>query len=203
MNDKNENEILVEIKNIIISGEKVILRLKHIFLGAIKKDNVSINELFSLVRTVLQVFSENIEQLLPDQRKQRLQEIFSAIEETVLATLNALSFTIQEAKSRGEKIAFEDLKSLTTELGAITQIFTETVKRFSQHTSSEIRDLATEVQGHFMRIGFKVAPLIQGLIISQQQSTEHDAHSQKTVGIATLVANTLRIVADKIDKKIN
>lgn len=144
-------------------------RIRKTVVEAVREGKVSLSDVSDLTRDVVDGAAQGARSLAPDQRDSVLRQVIDGMGDAFSSTANATRLAIEEAGSRGERFAREDVKDAVTHLSELQRAFTETVFDTLQQLRNETASQSSDFIEHARRVSQRVQPSIEQALHAAMQ----------------------------------
>lgn len=145
-------------------------RIRTIIVDQVGAGRFGISAIGEITRAVVDGVSEAVSELAPEDRESVLRQVVDGVGDAFSATAQATQLTLEEAQSRGERFAQEDVRGAIRQLADLQRLYMDTVldtlERARIEASGQMRDFIE----HARRANQRVQPSIQEAL---HAATEH------------------------------
>jgi len=147
-------------EEIVREGCEIRSRIRKLMLDAVATRKLELRELGRIAQEVMCAASRSAEDMMPRQRGVVLGEVVAGVGDAYAVAANATRLAFEEAKSRGDSFAREELDRALSDLAAIDALFRETVMRAARSArNSSVQEL-DDLKSHVERTISSIAPVI-------------------------------------------
>jgi len=152
------------IREAIESGRDVADRVRDVVVSLYRGSEHTTASARAAVSGIVQTAADIVQRSAPSKPDSVLKDVIDGVSAGLQSVAQSTQYAIQEAASRGQRFAGEDLDRARRDLNGISDILMDTVKyftsRFSDEASSAMRDLKT----HAERAAGNVTPAVKSTI---------------------------------------
>lgn len=152
------------VREAVESGNDVSDRVRDIVVNMFRGTDGTAASARAAVQGIVQTASNIVNRSTPEQADSVLRNVIDGVTGGLKSVAQTTQYAVQEAASRGQRFASEDLDRAKKDLNGISDILVDTVRyfanRMTQETGSAMRDLKT----HAERAVSSAAPIVNASI---------------------------------------
>jgi hypothetical protein len=194
-----EEQIEEKIAEAVSSAEGVQEEVKKIVLGAFEAGEASIKRLLGLTQDALSAAAGSLESVADEDRSKRLEATVAGLGDALSSALNAAGLAFEEAKSKGEKFASEDVKKAVDELKEIESLLVDSVSKLAESSSGAAKQSAEDLLEHAKRITDQLRPNLESTLASLT-SQPLELAQEATSLVAGVLGGALQGAAEALKK---
>lgn len=170
------------IRAAVESGRDVSERVRDIVVSLFNGSEASAASARAAVSGIVQTASDIVKRSAPDNPDSILRNVIDGVTSGISTVAQSTQYAVQEAASRGQRFATQDLERARKDLNGIGDILLDTVKYFTNRVSEEAGTTVRELKTHAERSAAAVTPVIKSSIEAVAK------HPIQTAGEATETA---------------
>lgn len=170
------------IREAIQSGEQLTERVRDIVVGVFQGKSGATVAARSAVNSLMAAATEIADRSAPQGADSILRRVVDGLTDGLKAVAQSSQYALQEASSRGQRFATEDLDRVRQDLQGISEILMDTMKHFSGRATAEAGSAVRDLRTHTERAVSTVTPAVKASLDAVIQ------HPVQTVGEAASTA---------------
>lgn len=139
--DPAHEQARTESERVVREDGDVRRAVRDAILKAARERSVGVGSLRRAAQGAVDGVVAGVKDVSESRRDTTLGEAMSGIGDAMQQGVNATRYALEEAESRGERFAEQDVKSVRVELESLGQTLEETVKRAGRELDEQSRDL--------------------------------------------------------------
>lgn len=204
------DEFKTTAQKLVSAGEDVRRKLDELTVRALTQRDLAEQE----VREVLTAITEGVSLGAAERAEEMrlaLSDALKGMDDALGHAAEAMNLAIDEASSRAQEFAEQDLKQGLTELRNLETLFLETVSTVAQGANAMIRQEMNDLVAHTRHAGTGTGERVRAVaedLGNRLRATAHEAadagkRAAREVGarVATLASRKLGEAADRIARK--
>jgi hypothetical protein len=152
------------IREAIESGRDVADRVRDVVVSLFRGTEHTAASARAAVSGIVQTASEIVQRSAPSNPDSVLKDVIDGVSTGLKSVAQSTQYAIQEATSRGQRFASEDLDRARRDLNGISDILMDTVKYFASRFSDETRTTMRDLKTHAERAAGNVTPAVKSTI---------------------------------------
>jgi len=165
-------------EEIAAEGEDVRERIRTAVVDAMTNREGLAEDLSNTTQAVLDGAVEGVRNLAPEQQDSTLRQVVDGLGDALSRSANATRFALEEARSRGESFAREDIDRAMQDLRTLEEMFVNLVDRTARRAGDELSGQFTDLSEHARRTASNIRPSIESAL------SEAGSHPVKLAGEA-------------------
>jgi len=167
--DQAEQRAADEAEQIASEATEVRERVRDTFVKTVGERRVQLNDLADLADQMFQGAISGIEKSTPQDEENVLRQVVDGLSDGLSSAANATRLAFEEARSRGEAFAKEDVDRAIRDLRELEQQFTETIWGAMKRAGRETGEQAKSLFEHTQRTASHMRPILDSAIEAARQ----------------------------------
>ena len=152
------------VRSAIESGNNVKGRVQEIVVNLFRSSEASTASARAAVNGIVQTAADIVKRSSPENPDSVLRNVIDGVTAGLGSVAQSTQYAIQEAASRGQRFAGQDLDRAKKDLNGISDILVDTVKYFTNRVTEETGSTFRDLKTHTERAVASVAPSIKSSI---------------------------------------
>ena len=148
------------VRQAVESGVDVNERVREIVVGLFRGTGSTTASARAAVQGIVQTATDIVKRSAPDKADSVLRQVIDGITTGLSSVAQSTQYAVQEATSRGQRFAAEDVGRARKDLNGIREILTDTVRHFTNRASTETGSVVSELRTHAERAANAAIPLV-------------------------------------------
>lgn len=145
----------------IESGKDVKARVQEIVVNLFRSSEASTASARAAVSGIVQTAADIVERSAPENPDSVLRNVIDGVTAGLATVAQSTQYAVQEAASRGQRFAGQNLDRAKQDLNGISDILVDTVKYFTNRVTEETGATFRDLKTHAERAVAAVAPAIK------------------------------------------
>lgn len=163
-------DVKAEAHQVAAEKENVRERIRRLVVDSVRQRRVGFDAIGDVTREIVDGAVEGVRDMTPDDRDSVLRQVVDGVGDAFTTTAQATRLALEEAQSRGEQFAKEDVRSAIRQLTDLQRLFTDTVLDTLERARIEAAEQTRDFIDHARRANERVQPSIQSAL---HAATEH------------------------------
>jgi hypothetical protein len=142
------------------SGQNINERVREIVINLFRGKESTAASARAGVQGIVQTATEIVNRSAPEKADSVLRQVIDGISAGLTSVAQSTQYAVQEAASRGQRFAADDLGRASKDLNGIREILTDTVKHFANRASTETGTVMSELRTHAERAAGAAIPVV-------------------------------------------
>jgi|GEM_PF-3533590 len=164
-----EQETERKAEQIAAEAKDVRERTRVLVVDTLKNGAETVSRLPNAAGKVLDGAWRGVERVADEKQADVLREVIDGISEGLSQGANAVKYTLEEAKSRGQTYTEEEIKGTAQDLRALESMFVERIEKLVKSSAGTSADQARDLLGHARRAATDMMPEIKAAIETAEQ----------------------------------
>jgi polyhydroxyalkanoate synthesis regulator phasin len=149
------------VREAVESGENVQERVRKIVVNLFRAGETSTAAARAAVNGLVQSAADIVKRSAPQNEDSVLRSVIDGVTEGLNTVAQSTQYAVQEAATRGQRFATEDLDKAKKNLNGISDILKDTVKYFTNRVSEESSTTFRDLRTHAERAAAAVTPAVK------------------------------------------
>lgn len=149
------------VRSAIESGKDVKARVQEIVVNLFRSSEATAASARAAVSGIVQTSAEIVKRSAPENPDSVLRNVIDGVTAGLASVAQSTQYAIQEATSRGQRFAGQDLDRAKKDLNGISDILVDTVKYFTNRVTEETGATFRDLKTHAERAVAAVSPSIK------------------------------------------
>jgi len=148
------------VRQAVESGQDVSERVRQIVVNLFRGTDSTTASARAAVQGIVQTASDIVKRSAPNKADSVLGQVIDGITTGLSSVAQSTQYAVQEAASRGQRFAANDLGRAKKDLNGIREILTDTVRHFTNRASTETGSAVSELRTHAERAVAATIPVV-------------------------------------------
>lgn len=148
------------VRQAVESGVNVQERVREIVVGLFRGTGSTTASARAAVQGIVQTATDIVKRSAPDKAESVLRQVIDGITTGLSSVAQSTQYAVQEAASRGQRFAAEDVGRAMKDLNGICEILTDTVRHFTNRAGTETGTAVCELRTHAERAATAAIPVV-------------------------------------------
>ena len=155
-------------QHIAAEGKDIRQRVRDLTVKLVQQRDVGLKKFDVLASHIMTGAAHAVEDTVPQDPDSVLRQVVDGLADGIGKAANAAELTLEEAQSRGQAFAQEDIKSMIDDLRALQDMFVNTVSRTATHLKGRAGEEASDLKTHAQRAAESIKPSIESALQAAQ-----------------------------------
>lgn len=148
------------VREAVESGQNISEQVREIVVNLFRGKDSTTSSARAAVQGIVQTATDIVNRSAPEKADSVLRQVIDGITGGLSSVAQSTQYAIQEAASRGQRFAAEDLGRANKDLNGIREILTDTVKHFTNRAGTETGTMVSELRMHAERAAAATLPVV-------------------------------------------
>lgn len=167
-----------ESERVAREGEDVRERVRDSVLNATKGEGMNLTSLRSSAQSAMDGVMQGVKEVSEQHRQSVLGEAFAGVTDAMQKGVNATRLAVEEAQSRGESFAKEDIKQAENELESMTH----TIGDMARRAGKDVQEQSSDFMKHAEHTLQSMRPAVESALRAIRQHPAQAAGDAAAIG---------------------
>ncbi len=171
-------------EEIATDGNDIRQRVRDLVVKLVQQRKAGLEKLETVAEQILAGAAKAVDDATPDEQSSVLRQVVDGLAEGMAKAANAAELAFEEAKSRGETFANEDVQSMIADLRALREMFVNTVTKAAGSLKSRAAEEASDLKTHAQRAAESIKPAVDSALRAATSQPGQLAKESAEAGVA-------------------